>query len=83
MENWLVNLRLKPTCFWSERLRCASVRIAHFDLTLSSNVLFRINVGPAQRFLMQSYRQFVDTCSRLPSDFMLNQLGSFASLQQL
>ncbi|MHA0111471.1 hypothetical protein ACXYUI_30865, partial [Klebsiella pneumoniae] len=51
--------------------------------TLPTNALFRINAGPAQRFLVQTDLQFVNTCSLLSSDFMLNQLGLTASVRQL
>ncbi|UWE18232.1 hemagglutinin repeat-containing protein [Herbaspirillum huttiense] len=61
----------------------ASIRIAHLDLTLPNNALFRINAGPAQRFLVQTDPQFVGTRSWLSSDFMLNQLGLTASVRQL
>jgi hypothetical protein len=37
----------------------ASIRIANLDLTLPNNALFRINAGPAQRFLVQIDPQFV------------------------
>jgi len=61
----------------------ASIRIANLDLTLPNNALFRINAGPAQRFLVQTDPQFVGTRSWLSSDFMLNQLGLTASVRQL
>lgn len=61
----------------------ASIRIANLDLALPDNALFRINAGPAQRFLVQTDPQFVGTRSWLSSDFMLNQLGLSAGVRQL
>ncbi|MCP1571676.1 adhesin HecA-like repeat protein [Herbaspirillum rubrisubalbicans] len=53
----------------------ASIRIANLDLTLPNNALYRINAGPAQRYLVQTDPQFVGTRNWLSSDFMLRQLG--------
>ncbi|WP_181464946.1 two-partner secretion domain-containing protein [Herbaspirillum rubrisubalbicans] len=53
----------------------ASIRIAKLDLTLPNNALYRINAGPAQRYLVQTDPQFVGTRNWLSSDFMLRQLG--------
>ncbi|AYR22686.1 hemagglutinin repeat-containing protein [Herbaspirillum rubrisubalbicans] len=61
----------------------ASIRIASLDLTLPNNALYRINAGPAQRYLVQTDPQFVGTRNWLSSDFMLNQLGLQSGVRQL
>ena len=60
-----------------------SVRIANLDLTLPNNALYRINAGPAQRYLVQTDPQFVGSRSWASSDFMLNQLGAPTGTRQL